>query len=160
MGQHTDLIDDDLDGINLDEVAAQFRAAASLTRRQLSGTMGWAQQRQDAQVYAIAYALYHSVPQPLRDTDPYPVAVARGPGWTTFRQSTFDPWDGPAMRADKIHPGGILAGFPNRTITGVERVTKDGWPKPWIRVTTERGNSHDYPPDWDLSVHERDDEMT
>ena len=59
------------------------------------------------------------------------------------------------MRADRIKPGDILAGFPNRAVTGAERVPKDGWPKPWVPITTKSGISRDYPPDWDLPIHDR-----
>lgn len=57
-----------------------------------------------------------------------------------------------SMRADRIKAGYSLAGFPNRKVTAVERVPKDGWPKPWVRITTESGTSHVYPPDYPLEV--------
>lgn len=60
------------------------------------------------------------------------------------------------MRADRIKPGDILPGFPNRTVTAVERIHEDGWPKPWVRITSESGISHDYPPDWQITIHDRD----
>src|SRR6516165_237999 len=57
MGIHADLIDDDLDGIDPHEMSEHFRAVAALTKQQLSGMLGWAQQGQDRPVYEVAYAL-------------------------------------------------------------------------------------------------------
>jgi len=57
-----------------------------------------------------------------------------------------------SMRADRVKPGYSMAGFPNRRVTNVERVPKDGWPKPWVRITTELGTSYVYPPDYPLEV--------
>lgn len=57
MGIHADLIEADLEGIDPGEMAEHLRAVASLTERQLSGMLGWAQQEQDGPVYDMTLRL-------------------------------------------------------------------------------------------------------
>lgn len=60
MGQHSDLIAADLDGIdNVQEMAGHLRAVASLTPTQLAGMLGWTQQEQDRDAYRVAFELFH-----------------------------------------------------------------------------------------------------
>ena len=60
--RHAALIEADLDGIDPCEMAEHLRAVASLTKRQLSGMLGWAQQQQDGPVYHLAYVLLNEIP--------------------------------------------------------------------------------------------------
>ena len=59
MGFHTDLIVADLDGIDPQETAGHLRAIAALTKTQLSGMLGWAQQAQDRDAYRVAFELFY-----------------------------------------------------------------------------------------------------
>jgi len=72
MGVHSDLIAADLDGIDPQAIAAHLRAVAALTKQQLSGMLGWAQQEQDSAVYQLAY---HLLAGPNPD-DPYEPALS------------------------------------------------------------------------------------
>jgi hypothetical protein len=59
MGIMSDILDADLDGIDPQEIAGHLRAIAALTRDQLGGMLGWAQQEQDRDAYRVAFELFH-----------------------------------------------------------------------------------------------------
>jgi hypothetical protein len=68
------------------------------------------------------------------------------------------------IRADKIKPGMILSGMPNRTVTAVERFDNPDRPGPqWVRLSIHQPAASNYypvkperdyvievPPDWEV----------